>query len=381
MSRILASGFFESEVVPPYDDRDIIIEFSSNDFAIPTSGRKNNSAAAYAWHIFLDDVFIGRYNGVSSDNSDGILVTSTFNGTHTVRIGSSDLQYSVGWACAYGFWSNTSGANSLSNKAKIIKSSELDNFGHLYTSTNAGNYFRANQFYGCVNLTNCGTGNCGEGVTTIGDYYCYNRYNGCTSLMTGASEALPNSVISIGSYFRASYYKGCTSLTTAAAEALPNSVTKIGDWFRYDQYNTCTSLTTAAAEALPNSVTSVGSSFRYGQYAECTGLTKAANEFAFTPSVFNLSYYRCAQYKDCPNLRIGGYQFSTSFPSVIMTSGTYFYMFVLSSAISDSDVMPRYLEAGGTTTPVNALTPNEAKAFCRNRTGISGYDSLNANWK
>jgi hypothetical protein len=155
-----------------------------------------------------------------------------------------------------------------------------------------------------------------------------------------------------GNYFRAYQCYGCTNLTQIPDEDLPDTVITVGNYYRYIQCYNCKSLTKAATEISLDSVTSIGNYFRYGQYQNCT------------------------------NLRIGSYIYSKQFATLLnQNQYNYLQMFYLSSTATTPDTMPQYYLADGSTAPVTNLTPSADKNYVTNRTGITGYDNLNANWK
>jgi hypothetical protein len=250
-----ASNVFE-------DKKDIIFEFVGDSFQIPTCGRKNYVASTpYAWDVYIDDVFKGSYSGVSADASTGISVSGLASGAHIVGIMPTDGLYSVGWGCAFGFWTGTSGLNNATNRNKFTRAIQDPDWAHLYTATNTGTYFRRYTYYGTTNLV----------------------------------QFVP--------------------------ETMPDSVT-IG------------------------------------------------------------TYFRRSQYYLCPNLKIGSYVHDKNFAKAL-NGGTdnYSWMFCLDTAIITPDEMPKYTKADGTLAPVTDLTPSNDRNYVQNRTGITGYSSLNSYWK
>jgi hypothetical protein len=322
MSKILASGLRGGGgVVPPapVDTRPIELSFNGAFFTIPTSGKKNGESCDYNWHVVTDEGE-EEYDVQGVTNDTGFSVQGLpFVGVHYVVIYPRDGKYTVGWGAAFGFGTGTTGANSDTNKSKLCAVVVDPDWAHMYTETDTGDYFRANEFYN-------------SGISAV------------------VSESLPSSVTRIGNNFRRYQYNGCTGLSQAAAEVVPDSVTSIGTYFRYGQYQKCTNLTKAAAEVVP---VRPGNGIRYSQY------------------------------EGCIKLRVGTYIHDTRFAETLNRNlSDYGRMFCVSDSVTTSDTMPKYyLEDGVTTAPVTNLTPTSDKSYVTNRTGISGYASLDENWK
>jgi hypothetical protein len=344
----MASNTFE--YVNP---NNIIFKFIGTSFNIPCSGKKNNADCIYNWRVFVDYEEIGTYIGTSSNTSTGISISNLADTEHIVEIIPTDGLYTVGWGVAFGFQNGTSGANNTVNKNKLSRVLSDPDFAHLYTETNTGNYFRSYQYSACANLTKA------------------------------AQETMPSTVTTIGTYFRNYQYNGCVSLTTAPDENLPNTLTTIGSRFRSNQYKGCNSLTVAPEENLPTSVTTLADYFRSSQYTDCVNLSRVPNEQYFGGTISSGWDYRSHQYQNCPNIRVRDYVFNKQFATVIKYNSTYPYkeMFSLSTINTTPDDMPQYIKQDDTLAPVTELTPTADKNFVTNRTGIAGYDSLNANWK
>jgi hypothetical protein len=347
---MMSDGWFEN-VTPDTSAFDIIFQFLGTSFQIPCSGRKNNIAAAYDWIVSVDGTELGVFAGTSSDSSAGIAITGLENTTHTVTI-KPNGDYTVGWGCAFGFWTGTSGANAIANKNKLTAVLNDPGFAHLYTETNAGSNYRIYQYQNCTSLTQIAPETMPDTVTTIGIRFCDSQYNYCTSLIQAADEYISSSVTYINDEFRYCQYQNCTSLIQAADEYLPDGLITIGSGLRMNQYQYCTKLTQTAEEIIPDSVTFIGSTFRINQYNYCS------------------------------KLLIGSHVHSKHFATLLnKSSSNYQEMFHLGATVSTPDTMPRYYLEDGTTAPVTNLTPTSDKGYVYGRTGIAGYDELDPNWK
>jgi hypothetical protein len=282
------SNTFETE------NPNIIFQFTGTSFSIPCSRYTGSSAStgySYSWTVYVDNVLYGAYSGTGSFTSAGISLTGLTDGTHTVRIRPTNDTYSAGWGNAFGFYSGTSGANATANKAKLTAVLSDPDWAYMLDATRYGDYFRAYQYYGCINLT---------------------------------------------------------------------QILDEEDW-RTDAW---------AAHY-----------YRYCQYYGCTNLANAAVETSSTRSNVG-THFRACQYAYCPNLRIGTYIHGKDFAMALNGAEyTYSQMFYLSSANTTADTMPLYYLSDGTTASVTNRTPSADKNYVTNRTGITGYSSMNSYWR
>jgi hypothetical protein len=388
------------------------INLDSLDYAIPTNYNQN---ASYNWEITVNGNSATSFTatGTSDIESAGISLNDKgiVLGKNIIKIEPTD-GFAYGWGRAFSYSNQTSGANQY--KATLTEVINDPDEAHLESSTTTGVYFRGYQYYNCTSLVNAQSETLPDTVITVSDYFRYTQYNGCSSLVTVPSEVLPNSVTTIGGNFRYGQYYNCTSLTTAPSEVLPSSVTTIGsdfrrsqyygcsslqsapkevlpstittigDYFRYTQYSGCASFTTTPNEVLPSTITTIGDYFRGYQYSNCTLLTVASSEVLPSSVTTIGTFFRRSQYYNCPSLRTSAYIHDYHF-ATLLNANTYNYyqMFYLSGANATADTMPRYYtdSTKSTTNPVTDLTPSSDKNYVANRTGITGYDSLNANWK
>lgn len=250
--------------------------------------------------------------------------------------------------------------------------------------TNIGNSFRSSMYALCPLLI-APNEFIPDTIITIGDGFRSRQY-GSTKIQAPAVEVLPPGVTNIGNNFRSNMYRSA-ALVSTTPEVLPPGVTNIGDNFRFGQYYG-NPIQAPAVEVLPAGVTTIGSGFReiqYGQTYYAAGRLISTAKEVLPASVVNIgARFRYGQYGMQSMLNIGSHIHSFRFAELLnQNAANYKEMFYLNSAKTTADVRPKYYtnEAETTTTPITTLTPTAAKAYLTNRTGITGYSSLNANWK
>lgn len=388
---------------PVTDYIEFVVNSSSGTFIVPLC----NQNAPYDFDVLVNGNLYGRATGTGSPaTGTGYDVTGLTGSEATITLRTT--QAVAGWGRAFGFRNGTAGANAAANKAKVLRIIRDSDFAHLESDTDTGVQFRVEQFYGCRNMTAIAEENMPETVTLIGsnfrerqfsgcralvnipnehissaitqinDGFRFRQYENCVKISVAVPEYLPEGVLSIGNDFRNGQYYYTSAIRTAAAEIIPSTVQTIGNNFRTWQYHT-SGVRTAAVEVLPASVTSIGNFFRYAQYMNSSVRT-ISNE-VLPDSVTSIGYnYRVEQFSFCASLIIGGYVHSARFPQVLNMDGAYLRMFALTTPLAYPDAMPNYTSGGGVV-PVTNVTPTTAKSYVSNRTGIAGYDSLNANWK
>ena len=256
------------------------------------------------------------------------------------------------------------------NEVKTVDENQITTIGRL---------FKSNQYYG-TDLLIPEIEWLPPGITTIGDFFRDHQYTWCWQLQYAAEEYMPNSVISIGTVFRQSQYSSCECITSGVPEVLSNNLLTIGDSFRQYIYS-ATKLTAPVSEYLPNSLTTVGNSFRSYQYCWCSDLLQTTAEYLPNNVVNVGTDFRRNQYCYCPKILIKNHIHVRMDEFLNSNANNYYDMFYLSSAKSDSDAMPNYKDKNGIVSSITTLTPGARKRYCYNRTGISGYASLNAYWK
>jgi hypothetical protein len=196
--------------VVEYVDNRIKFEFVGDSFIVPTNWydlEYTLLGAPYDWKIYLDNEYVGQFNGTSAETSVGISLPSTSMGTHTVMIVPADGLYSAGWGRAFGFMGNfTTGGNSETNKLKFTKVLNDPDWAHLLSETDTGNNFRLSQFNLCKNLTNIVPENLPNSVTTIGANFRRSQYHTNLLQRDFPGEHVPDSVTSIGMSYRRQQY-------------------------------------------------------------------------------------------------------------------------------------------------------------------------------
>lgn len=413
---------------------EFVVDASSGSFTVPLC----NQNVSYSFDVFVNGSLHGRATGTANQSTGtGYQITGLTGTEATIRLIPVDEPV-AGWGRAFGFYNNTAAANSQENKDKVLRLIKDPDFAHLESSVTTGNNFRYYQFLNCSNLTLIPDEDMPETVTTMGNYFrrmqfsgtglinpaaesCpdsitsivgnfrYQQYSGCINLQTPAVEVISTNVTTITTGFRSGQYANCSSLqsttqevlpnaatliqnnfrdgqymgtgvSSCAIEVIPNSITRIGNSFRYRQYSDCPNLVSLTDEVIPSSITGVGTYFRWRQFANCSSLSQTVNELIPDTVTSIGGYYRYEQYRDCSNIVVGSCHFYDRFPAILnANANNYRYMFYLDRAMSSPDIMPTF----GTTNPapVNDVTPTSRKNFVSNRTGITGYDELNSNWK
>ena len=248
--------------------------------------------------------------------------------------------------------------------------------------TNIGSSFRYWQYSGCRAITTPTSEIWSNNIINIGDYFRSGQYLGCQNLLTSTPEVLPNTVRTIGTHFRASQYSGCSKLQFPAIEVFSDQIMTVGNYFRSGQYLNCTSITSPSPENISDSIFSYGTYFRSGQYSGCTGLTGSPAAEVINPMPTPGNYFRYRQYYNCPGLLIGNHVHISMNLVLNVGTGHYNEMFYVSSALSTPDTIPIYFNLmDSSSASISTLTPSVQKKYCTNRTGITGYASLHANWK
>jgi hypothetical protein len=196
---------------------------------------------AYDWDITIDGQPAVRYTGVgggASATSDGIELTLG-NGDHQIRItphGGAD----PGWGNAFGYCDNTYGANTGTNKQKLISIDApittmafAPKIAEAGSTTNAS-YMFARLFTGCSNLTTAAvitdTYKLPETITNL-SCFLYGIHYG-NNLLAAPIDLAPlsgwfNGNISIEnlSYFFADTHNGNSNL------AAPIDLAPLSGWF------------------------------------------------------------------------------------------------------------------------------------------------------
>jgi hypothetical protein len=214
------------------------IHTEDGSYAIPTSGYLNLTYHYYDWDITVDGEPVGNDNGLfyGLGNSVGILLTDLSADDHQIKITPHGGE-KEGWGNAFGHFSGSGGANSTTNKQKLISIdaplSTLAFAPENPTATTATHMF-AYLFYGCTNLTTTAVirdnYKLPEAITDL-SYFLYATHHNNTSLeqpidLTPLKDWFTNNQkITNLSYFLAYTHYGNTSLTE------PIDLTPLKDWF------------------------------------------------------------------------------------------------------------------------------------------------------
>lgn len=146
---------------------------------------------------------------------------------HTITITPRYDEY--GWLRAF-WYKGTDIASSLIN---II--SDKSYKGYANSEVDAGNYYKAYQYYWCTDLINTDEELLPDTLEIIGDYYRYYEYAWCTSLISNAEERILKTVKVIWDYYRAYQYQNCTSINKINMRAI--NWASVWNNYRYNQYS------------------------------------------------------------------------------------------------------------------------------------------------
>ena len=202
-------------------------------FAIPTSGTVDNSLnSPYSWLIdWGDDSTPQTASGSGNITSAGIPYTYATPGQYQITITSNGPPTS-GWMNAFGFYSNTSGANIQSNK-NMLKSIDTPLFDSMRTP-NVPNRF-ALMFYGARNASSIpanlfsridtsGAANVSSMFRGTFSYYAFN--NTTATIPAGLFDSIDtSSATDFGQMFNDTFYEYARNSTVATIPAgLFNSI-------------------------------------------------------------------------------------------------------------------------------------------------------------
>jgi hypothetical protein len=272
-------------------------------FYLPSSGSLNgyNTAKTYDWTIdWGDGSSIQNVSGSSAPNSPGIGHTYAAAGTWqiTIRPHGSDPESEDAWLGAFGFNSNTSGANIQANKNMVVS---VDSPIHplmtrtqaQLTSGEAPTDEWADTFYYCQNAAFT----MGEGfrfsdewdsITTVGDGFADFMFSFCSGAAFTMNEVfnLPQGITTVGADFAVSMFSWCSGagFTMNDVFNLPQGITTAGNSFASAIFRKCSGEKFTMNEAfnLPEGITTAGNSFASSMFDYCDGEGFTMNE------VFNL---------------------------------------------------------------------------------------------
>ncbi|MDL2327467.1 hypothetical protein LJC64_02245 [Ruminococcaceae bacterium OttesenSCG-928-A11] len=136
-----------------------------NTYSIPTSGRVSTMDHTYNWDVYVDGYLTSACSGGNCTGTSGtglpgaagIVLTNLSNNQHQILIVPHDDPI-PGWGNAFGYYNNTSGANTDVNKNKLVSlDAPLTTMAFApkttESSTNAS-YMFAYTFSGCINQVN-----------------------------------------------------------------------------------------------------------------------------------------------------------------------------------------------------------------------------------
>lgn len=202
---------------------------SSGDVYIPTAwyspdGTQNCS---YDWMVGVDDKTPVNYKWTGTSSSKirvGYWYTPLTIHTVIIRPNVDDYW----WLRA--FWYK--GTDISSTLINIV--SDKSYKGFALSSQYSGNYYKAYQYYGCINLLNTDEELLPDTLEIIGDYYRYYEYAWCTKLLYNAEEKILKTVKVIGDNYRAYQYQNCTSINKINMRAI--NWASVWDNYRYNQF-------------------------------------------------------------------------------------------------------------------------------------------------
>ena len=165
-------------------------------------GRQN---CDYEWIVSIDGWEGVEYSGTGSNNG-GVRVGYWLTplSVHTVIIKPKEEGY--GWLRAF-WYKGTAYSSFLIN---IVSDKSFK--GYAVSDIFTGDYYKAYQYYWCVNLVNTDEELLPDTLEIIWDKYRYYEYAGCTNLKNNADEKILKMVKVIGDNYRAYQYENCTNI-------------------------------------------------------------------------------------------------------------------------------------------------------------------------
>jgi hypothetical protein len=340
-------------------------------FSIPTSGVNPSGyyqSISYDWAIdWGDGDSIQRISGVSTPRagSEGIPHSYISAGKYAITIWPGDGKSSFAWARAFGFYSTTTNSSSPTNKAKVTSVIEMPTKGFLQSATATGAYYLYSTWYGCTSLTRAVVPDTSNlGITSIGVSFLGETWQDCTSLLIAA---VPDTslwdITSIPSNFLRNCWYGCTSLTTAVApDTFGWRVNGIGAGFLESAWRNCTSLTKAVVPDTSGwditSSSTIERSFLWNTWGGCTGIKDISN------------IKLCNGFKEVYSLyRSTGDTYNEN---------SWLSTFALPNSDSTTTGAPPSFYDG---TLITSKIPESDRNTFTNRTGMTGYNNLDPNWK
>lgn len=202
---------------------------NSGDVYIPIAWYSSDGSqdCEYNWMVSIDWNTAVEYSGVwSSTGKIRVGYGLTPLSVHTVIITPKVDEYS--WLRAFGY-KGTDIAPTLIN---II--SDKSYKGYALSGVFAWNYYKAYQYYWCVNLINTDEELLPDTLEIIWDNYRYYEYSGCTSLVSNADERILKTVKVIWDNYRAYQYENCTNINRIYMRAI--NWASVWNNYRQNQY-------------------------------------------------------------------------------------------------------------------------------------------------
>jgi hypothetical protein len=254
------AGQTATVTIGPVEFFEFSVETTDEDktFSLPTSGYLSNPATTktYDWDIdWGDGTAKQNASGSSATDSPGISHTYAAAGTYQITISphGSDPASKDAWFGAFGFAAGTSGANSPTNKNKVVS---VDSpISPLMTRTQeqidlsqAPNYEWVYTFYGCQNAAftmgeDFRFSDEWDSITKAGNYFAYAMFSGCSGAEFTMSEVfnLPQGITTVGSNFAFGMFYRCSGagFTMNDDFNLPQGITTAGESFASDMFRGC----------------------------------------------------------------------------------------------------------------------------------------------
>lgn len=203
---------------------------NSGDIYLPTAWYSSEwmQGCEYDWMVSLDGGAETEYSGAGSDNSKirvGYWLSPL--SVHTVTVKPKTEEY--GWLRAF-WYKGTDIASSLIN---II--SDKSYKGYAVSDVFTWDYYKAYQYYGCVNLVNTDEELLPDTLLVIGNKYRYYEYAGCVELKGNAEEKILKTVRVIWDDYRAYQYQNCSNITNINMRAI--NWASVWNNYRYNQFS------------------------------------------------------------------------------------------------------------------------------------------------
>jgi hypothetical protein len=248
-------------------------------FSIPLSG--GNGDQAYNWYVKCSDTDTPtQRSGTGTLDSPGIACSYSTSGIKTITLTPFNSNANA-WLRAFGFCTNTTGANIQANKDKVTK--VISSISPLMTrtvATTAVAYEWAYTFYYCRNLT-MGAAftfdkDAWSGVTGVGSRFALGMFNGCSGSTFTMNDVfnLPQDITTVGDYFADDMFYGCSGAAFNMNEVFnlpPGIIGNAGDFFVYRMFCLANSPALMMNDVfnLPKGITGAGIHFSESIFYGC----------------------------------------------------------------------------------------------------------------